>query len=385
MVRRRRSSALIEVSVGCTRSRKAASSSTVASSVMPTAASDAASTGRRRGRGDLEDLVDGLDDRVERRLAHDRRTVDLEPRVPSVGELLAQRVVRPALADAGVAAQHDRATTAAGGRVPVLLERLQQATAADERAHGVRGHREAALARPQPHHFEQLDGVVDALQVARAERAEVDDALDATSRHVGHRHTVDRCRRLDARRLERLARCEPTSLSRSPLSAEHDVSGVHADAHLELVVEVRRLGDLPVEVWQFSDQRQAGGDRSQRVILVGDRLAEVHQATVAHGGLRRAPEVAHHVGAPALVGVHGDLQVFGVDLGGQRRGADHVVEHRRHLPALTRAGGGRERPRTGRRLTRPARPTERIVGFDRGVAGCADHRTVKCRSTRWRA
>ena len=79
------------------------------------------------------------------------------------------------------------------------------------------------------------------------------------------------------------------------------------------------------------DQLQPRPNRPLGIILVGLRIAEIHQHAVAHVFGHEAAETAHGLGDAFLIGRNDLAQVLRVHAGGERRRADQVREHHRDL------------------------------------------------------
>ena len=74
--------------------------------------------------------------------------------------------------------------------------------------------------------------------------------------------------------------------------------------------------------------------RPRRVVLVGTRVAEVHQHAVAEQLGHVAFVGGHRGGDSLVVAAQGLAQVLGVEACRQRRRADEVAEHDGQLAAL---------------------------------------------------
>ena len=82
------------------------------------------------------------------------------------------------------------------------------------------------------------------------------------------------------------------------------------------------------------DQLQPRPHRPLGVVLMGLRVAEIHEDAVAHVFRHEAAEAAHGLGDAFLIGRNDLAQVLGVHARGERRRTDQVREHHRDLAAL---------------------------------------------------
>ena len=99
------------------------------------------------------------------------------------------------------------------------------------------------------------------------------------------------------------------------------------------------------------DQLQPRPHRSLGVVLMGLRIAEVHEHAVAHVLRDEPAEAAHGLGDALLIGRNDLAQVLRVHAGGECRRTDEVREHHRDLAALgVGACGGRGYLRRNGRL-----------------------------------
>ena len=99
------------------------------------------------------------------------------------------------------------------------------------------------------------------------------------------------------------------------------------------------------------DQLQPRPHRPLGVVLMGLRIAEIHQHAVAHVFRHEPAEAAHGLGDAFLIGRNDLAQVLRVHAGGERRRADQVREHHRDLAAF----GGVLGLRLGQRRLRRCR------------------------------
>jgi hypothetical protein len=110
--------------------------------------------------------------------------------------------------------------------------------------------------------------------------------------------------------------------------ADHDAAGVDPDPDLECHTEP--VAQLCTGVAQCHDEVQAGEYRSPGVVLVGGRVAEAGEDAVA--GVVHQGAAVPADGLPGRRAVDGEqvAQLLGLDLLGQRRGADQVGEEQGH-------------------------------------------------------
>ena len=108
--------------------------------------------------------------------------------------------------------------------------------------------------------------------------------------------------------------------------ADNDQPGRDADTGLQ--------GNARLQRGHPRDQLQPRANRPLGVILMGLRIAEVDEDTVAHVFRHEAAEAAHRLGDAFLIGRNDLAQVLRVHAGGERRRADEVREHHRDLAAL---------------------------------------------------
>src|SRR5262249_6321666 len=145
-------------------------------------------------------------------------------------------------------------------------------------------------------------------------------------------------------------------------------AGMDADSHrepdTELALEAR------VERADRVDDVEPGADAALDVELVGTRVAEVGEHTVAEVLRNVALVAAGDAGARGLGRADDGPEIFGVELLGELRRLGQVAEHDRELPPLA-AVRGRLRPETSATLGAEAR-----FGTIRVVAGGAPHPVV---------
>ena len=93
-------------------------------------------------------------------------------------------------------------------------------------------------------------------------------------------------------------------------------------------------GSVGLQMRHRRDQLQPRAHRPLGVVLMGLRIAEVHQHAVAHVLRHEPAEALHGLGDALLIGRNDLAQVFRVHARRERRRADEVREHHRDLAAL---------------------------------------------------
>jgi hypothetical protein len=108
------------------------------------------------------------------------------------------------------------------------------------------------------------------------------------------------------------------------LAVEHDEAGVHGDPHVQAArVRLDRADDV-----------QAAEDRAAGVVLVHPGVAEADQQPVALAVLDEPAVAPDRGGADQAVLAQDRAHLLRIALVGERRRADEVAEHERHLDAL---------------------------------------------------
>src|SRR6266850_5984500 len=72
-------------------------------------------------------------------------------------------------------------------------------------------------------------------------------------------------------------------------------------------------------------------DRMLGIVLMGSRVPEISQDTIAHVLGNKAVEPDDYLGDGALIGSDDLAQILGVETGGEFCGADEIAEHDRQL------------------------------------------------------
>ena len=115
---------------------------------------------------------------------------------------------------------------------------------------------------------------------------------------------------------------------RSDQVADDDQPGRNADTGLQRSARL--------EPGHRRDQLQPRPHRPLRVVLMGLRIAKIHQHAVAHVLGHEPAEATHGLGDAFLIGRNDLAQVLRVHAGGERRRTDQVREHHRDLATLSR-------------------------------------------------
>ncbi len=184
----------------------------------------------------------------------------------------------PALADAGLSAEQHHLPFADTGLLPALLQQGELALAA--------GHcRESAgdscfepTLAPDGDRPVRQDRLLDSFYRLTAKRLELEAALDQTLGGVRQQHIVRLSDSLQSRsKVGGFSQDGPLLRSALPDDvSSHDQPGRDADTHLQRHANVGSHGTDGV------DHRQARSYGALSVVLVGLRVSEVHQQSVAH-------------------------------------------------------------------------------------------------------
>ena len=116
------------------------------------------------------------------------------------------------------------------------------------------------------------------------------------------------------------------SLARSDQIADHDQSGGNAHAGLQ--------GSAGLQPAHRCDQLQPRPHRPLGVVLMGLRIAEIHEHAVAHVLRHEPAEALHSLGDALLIGGNDFAQVFRVHARRECCRTDKVGEHHCDLAAL---------------------------------------------------
>ena len=229
---------------------------------------------------------------------------------------------------------------------------------------------------PRPAAQQQVDLLVAADQRAQCRSAQgLEPALD----DAGTQHLPSRHRRGDTFHLDggKVAVLEESA--EQPARARGDDDRVRLGQGLQTGGEVRRFADDRLFLRraladQIADDHQTGGDPDARVeldgfdieaadgvddtqprpdrplgiVLVGPRIAEIDQDTVAHILGDKAVEPGDDISDSAVIRADDLAQILGIEACRQRGRADQIAEHHRQLPAF-RSGSGRSCSLDGRR------------------------------------
>ncbi|HEX5469452.1 MAG TPA: hypothetical protein VFW80_10445 [Gaiellaceae bacterium] len=197
----------------------------------------------------------------------------------------------------------------------------QLAGAAHERA------REAppaagAAGRDHGAEFARGNATLLALRLERARLAELEGLADERGGALADEYLAGACRLLESRRdVHGIASRERAPFARAP---DDDLASVHANPQREAVGK-----ELP----EALEHPQRGLQRPLRVVLLRGRSAEHGDDRVSDEFFDRPPaerDLSFHRVVEALEEIPG---VFGIELAGERRGADEIGEQdRRQLP-----------------------------------------------------
>jgi hypothetical protein len=132
---------------------------------------------------------------------------------------------------------------------------------------------------------------------------------------------------------------------------------------------------LGVELLQFLEHRQAGVHGALGAVLARVGVAEVDDDPVAGIASGVAVEAIGGARTRLLITAEDLAEVLGIKRLGQRRGADDVAEHHRHVAAVGRAGRAgivsRGRRRVPQRAAAPAAESHSVGILQAAVR--ADH------------
>ena len=280
------------------------------------------------------------DHRMQRALGVIGRAVVVQPRARLAAQPRLQRVGQPRLADARLALDQHHAARAVAGLAPAAQQQVQLLLAPDQSGEAFRPQRlEAAAALafrqhpPRPHPFGA------ALERLQAEVLAGEQAADLPpGRRVDHDGARPGQGLQPGRAVGRVAH-HGVRLPRAGVrhvAHHHKAAG---DAHAGLQRAGRPGGAVqPIDALHDG---QAGAGGALGVLLAGLRVAEVGEHAVADILGHEAAGAVDQSRGMAVVGGDHLAHVLGVELCGQRRGADQVAEHHRELAALCNRGGGR--------------------------------------------
>jgi hypothetical protein len=142
--------------------------------------------------------------------------------------------------------------------------------------------------------------------------------------------------RRDVRGLAERQRLAP---ARSADLANHDQTRVDADPDRER--DPLLALESCVQWSERFDDPDGGANGAARIILPGDRIAEVHEQTIAEVLGDVAVELADHGVTDPLIGPDHVAQLLGIEPRGQLSRADEVAEHHRELAAFGLRGRSR--------------------------------------------
>jgi hypothetical protein len=119
----------------------------------------------------------------------------------------------------------------------------------------------------------------------------------------------------------------PDDIVLDHLTAADDQTGGDPDPH------VQRFGLL--ELRHALDHRQPASYRALGVVLVGLRISEIDQNSVAHVTRDKAAKPFDRLGDATMIGAKNPAQILGIVAHRQGRRADEIAKHHGQLPALS--------------------------------------------------
>ena len=179
--------------------------------------------------------------------------------------------------------------------------------------------------------------LVEALELLGVAPLEVEGAAHVSLGAVGDEDAVDRRGGLDARRAVDRRPDRDEGAVAAAERADHDVTGVDADAHPQGQVVRRR--ELGVEVGEVVEHGQRSADGALGVVLVGATQPEDGHHRVADELLDLAAVLLDDATPAGEVGVDDGPGVLRVEVVGEEREADQVGEEHGDAPALLELPG----------------------------------------------
>ena len=266
--------------------------------------------------------LEHLGDRVQRAVHLIGRTLGLEDLVELFPDGFLRCAEQARLPDTGLAAQEQRLAVPGHGFLPGGPNQLDFAFASDERRQPRRlRHRLEAAGRAAPSKdAEDLHRSGEASQRSGAEILDSELAADQLPRFIADGECVRAGFRLNARRdVRRLAQCELFAAHARADIADHDETGMNADA------DVRSFpaGTNALDPLQQVESRMHG---ARGIVFVRHWISEVRQHAVTQVLRDVTLVVTDDLGACRLILRVELAQFFGVEAFGQRRGADNVGE-----------------------------------------------------------
>ena len=250
-----------------------------------------------------QSLLDELDQRVEGAPLAVGRAAALEPAVGRRGQPLAERLQQARLAEARLARDQHRLPIALLRLLPAGDQQPQLLVAPDQRGEHARVHVEAAAHTGRLQHGVGMDRRGDALERRGAEIVQQEHARDEPLRGTADHHRVGRGHGFEARGdVRRVAEGEHLALGAAAHRADHHRAGVDADARRQThpVLGLERI----VQRAKRGEDLEPGTHGAFGVVLVGLRIAEVHEQPVAQI-LGDVPRVAvDRPGRRLLIGAH---------------------------------------------------------------------------------
>ena len=269
---------------------------------------------RRIVRFEIRGVLDLCDDRRQRAALNMRLAEIPQARLCLVLHALFERRGQARFADAGLAGEQHDPAFAAGDLLPAAKQKLHLLLAPDQRRqHGVAQRLKAAGDAAFAQDFPGADRLGEAFERGRRDRFIGEQVAGQPPRcGVDHRSVRRRGRLQPSREVRCLA--DDVALLRfagADQFADHDEAGGDADTDL-----MAALGKQPRD---RLDQRQRGAYGILGVGLVGFRIAEIDQHTVAHIFGDIAAEPRDDLGCAFVIGRDHLAQVFRIEPGRKAR------------------------------------------------------------------
>ena len=276
-----------------------------------------------------------VDDRLQWAAGGQLRTMELEPHVVSVEQLLVDGLNEPRLADARLT-RHDDGLTLAG--VDVLETFAYDAEllgAADERCGRLHGRSRAEQFASD--HLPDVDRLADSLQRRGPSISQPESSLEQTASRVADDHRARTRLRFEARRD---VRCAPEHRCVESLGAPiaPTIVGPVWIPTRAASCTPRVVAELRVEPFKPLDDGETCAHGTFCIVLVCRRVSEVGEQPVAEVLADEAAETGDHFVTHLLVGEDQFAGLFRVEDLRQGRGLDQVAEHHREKPAFPTVG-----------------------------------------------
>ncbi len=254
------------------------------------------------------------------------------------------------LADARLAQQQHGVSRAVARGEPRLRQRGHRALASDvgRETLVLRG-LEAVPRAARRLDAEHLDRLGDPLHQVFAEARHFEESGDEPLRGEAHHDGIGQRELLDPRGdVRRVAEHLPLFGAGRAAEVPHQrEAGVHRDTHREIDAETRAHAgcqgrDCPHDL-------EARLHAPARVVLVRDRISEIHDDAVALELRGRSFVAGHDLGACVAVGANEVVQVLRIERPRHLHRAHEIAEHHRHVAPLDQRLGLRRGRRARRR------------------------------------